>query len=98
LLEAAFHPVDPLRVHETLPAEESARILAELKPRFIHHPRSKEFIRAMFADLGCDPEKTYFDVPRMRTAYPGDYLNTGIAHAFHPHRDSWYLLRSILPN
>jgi len=90
LIEAAFHPLDPLKVHETLPAEECARILGELKPRFIHHPRSKECIRGIFDDMGCDPEKTYFDVPRMRTAYPGDYLNTGIAYAFHPHRDTWY--------
>jgi len=29
-------------------------------------------------------------VPRMRTAFPGDYLNSGIAYAFHPHRDTWY--------
>ena len=32
----------------------------------------------------------YFDVPRMRSAAAGDYLTTGIAYAFHPHRDTWY--------
>jgi hypothetical protein len=90
LIEEAFSPLDPLRVHETLPAEKCATILAELKPRFIHHPRSKEIIKRMLAESGCDLEKTYFDVPRMRTAYPGDYLSTGIAYAFHPHRDTWY--------
>jgi hypothetical protein len=26
----------------------------------------------------------------MRTAFPGDYLKSGIAYAFHPHRDTWY--------
>jgi ectoine hydroxylase-related dioxygenase (phytanoyl-CoA dioxygenase family) len=26
----------------------------------------------------------------MRTAFPGDYLKSGIAYAFHPHRDIWY--------
>ena len=41
-------------------------------------------------ELGCDPEQTYFDVPRMRTATQRDYLTTGIAYAFHPHRDTWY--------
>lgn len=90
LIEEAFSPLDPLRVHEGLPAEKCADILATLKPRFIHHPKSKKFIRGMLAELGCDLENTYFDVPRMRTAFPGDYLNSGIAYAFHPHRDTWY--------
>jgi hypothetical protein len=90
LIEEAFRPLDPLRVHETLPAEKCAAILAELKPRFIHHPKSKQIIKRLLAESGCDLEKTYFDVPRMRTAYPGDYLSTGIAYAFHPHRDTWY--------
>jgi hypothetical protein len=90
LLEEAFRPLDPMRLHETMPAEECARILGELKPKFIHDPRSKECIQGMLSELGCDAEKTYFDVPRMRTAYPGDYLNSGIAYAFHPHRDTWY--------
>jgi hypothetical protein len=44
----------------------------------------------MLTELGCDPEKTFFDVPRMRTAFPGDYLKSGIAYAFHAHRDTWY--------
>jgi ectoine hydroxylase-related dioxygenase (phytanoyl-CoA dioxygenase family) len=44
----------------------------------------------MLSELGCDPGKTYFDVPRMRTAFPGEYLKSGIAYAFHPHRDTWY--------
>ena len=90
LLEEAFRPLDPLRVHETLPADKCAAILSELKPRFIHHPKSKECIRGMLSAMGCETSKTYFDVPRMRTAYPGDYLSSGIAYAFHPHRDTWY--------
>jgi ectoine hydroxylase-related dioxygenase (phytanoyl-CoA dioxygenase family) len=44
----------------------------------------------MLIDLGCDPEKVYFDVPRMRTWTAQGYLTTGIAYAFHPHRDTWY--------
>ena len=90
LIEEALHPYDPLRVHENIPAEKCAEILAELKPKFIHHPKSKECIRKMLAESGCDLGKTYFDVPRMRTAFPGDYLKSGIAYAFHPHRDTWY--------
>lgn len=90
LIEEAFHPLDPLTVQENLPVEKCVEILAALKPKFIHHPNSKQYIQGMLAELGCDLEKTYFDVPRMRTAFPGDYLKSGIAYAFHPHRDTWY--------
>jgi len=90
LIEEAFGNVDPLKVHETLAVERCVEILSVLKPRFIHHPDSKEFIKGILAELNCDLEKTYFDVPRMRTAFPNDYLKSGIAYAFHPHRDTWY--------
>jgi hypothetical protein len=90
LVAEAFRPFDPLKVHEGLPAEKCAEILAVLKPRFIHHPDSKKYIRQMLSEAGCDLSRTYFDVPRLRTAFPGDYLKSGIAYAFHPHRDTWY--------
>jgi len=90
MIEEAFRPLDPLKVHEQLPAEKCAEILAVLKPKFIHHPQSKQYIQGMLSEVGCDLSQTYFDVPRMRTAYPGDYLKSGIAYAFHPHRDTWY--------
>jgi hypothetical protein len=90
LIEEAFDPLDPLTLHETLPVERCVEILAALKPKFIHHPKSKEYIQGILRESGCDLEKTYFDVPRMRTAFPGDYLKSGIAYAFHPHRDTWY--------
>jgi hypothetical protein len=90
MIEEAFHPLDPLTVHEQLPAEKCAEILAAFKPKFIHHPQSKQYIRQILVEARCDLDKTYFDVPRLRTAFPGDYLKSGIAYAFHPHRDTWY--------
>jgi hypothetical protein len=90
LIEEAFHPLDPLTLHESLPAEKCAKTLAVLKPKFIHHTLSKMYIQEILREAGCDLDKTYFDVPRMRTAFPGDYLKSGIAYAFHPHRDTWY--------
>jgi hypothetical protein len=90
MIESAFAGHDPRAVHETLPVEECVAILAKLKPAFIHHPRCKELLRALLAELGCDPQETYFDVPRLRSAMPRDYLASGIAYAFHPHRDTWY--------
>lgn len=90
LLEEAFCPLDPVRAQDSLPPERCAEILGSLKPRFIHHPKSKEYIQGMLSEVGCNVEKTYFDVPRLRSAFPGDYLKSGIAYAFHPHRDTWY--------
>jgi hypothetical protein len=90
MIEEAFHPYDPLKIQNHLTAEKCAEILATLKPKFIHHPQSKQYIQEMLSEMGCDLSQTYFDVPRMRTAFPGDFLKSGIAYAFHPHRDTWY--------
>jgi hypothetical protein len=90
LSEAAFAPHEPTVAHQSLDAERYVEILAELKPKFIHHPRAKQLIGAMLFDLGCDLDRTYFDVPRLRTMAPVDYLNAGLAYQFHPHRDTWF--------
>ena len=90
LTETAFRSHDPRTAHQNMPVERSVELLAKLKPEFIHHPKSKEFVQRILAESGCDLEKTYFDVPRLRTAFPSDYLSSGIAYAFHPHRDTWY--------
>ena len=97
LIEDAFGPRDPLKVHESVTAEKCAETLAILKPKFIHHPQAKVYVQGMLEELGCNLEKTYFDLPRMRTAFPGDYLKSGIAYAFHPHRDTWHS-DSVLPD
>lgn len=90
MIHEAFAPVDPLTVDRHLSMEETAAILAKLKPAFIHHPECKTLIPEIVAELGGDLAKTYFDVPRMRSAYPTHYITSGIAYAFHPHRDTWY--------
>ncbi len=90
LAREAFAPHDPELAQYELPVEAYVAILAKLKPAFIHHPVCKELIRGMFDDLGCDVDRTYFDVPRLRTMTHGDYLTAGLAYAFHPHRDTWF--------
>jgi hypothetical protein len=73
-----------------LPVERFAEILAELKPRFIHHSEVKRLLQLLLLERGCNIDKTYFDVPRLRTSTSDSYLTSGIAYAFHPHRDTWY--------
>jgi hypothetical protein len=90
MLEQAFAPHDPRTIHKHRTPEEVAGILSVLKPKFIHHPECKKIIPAILGEHGVDLDRTYFDVPRMRSAYPSDFLASGIAYAFHPHRDTWY--------
>lgn len=90
MIEQAFGPLDPEVAQHELPVDEFARILGELKPRFIHAPESKELLREVLASFGCDPERTYFDVPRLRSSTSDGFLTSGIAYAWHPHRDTWY--------
>lgn len=90
MAEEAFSPHDPPVAQDTMDVEDYAKILADLKPRFIHHPRCKELIPGMLAELGCDLERTYFDVPRLRTMAHGEYMKAGLAYQFHPHRDTWF--------
>jgi hypothetical protein len=86
----AFAPIDPKTAQHDLPVEKYVGVLEALKPKFIHHPRAKELIPKLLKEIGCNMKTTYFDVPRLRTSTSDNYLTTGIAYAFHPHRDTWY--------
>lgn len=90
LIEGAFGALDPQTAQHRMTVEHFARLLAELKPRFIHHPESKRLIRELLTEFRCDGDRTYFDVPRLRTSTSNGYLDSGISYAFHPHRDTWY--------
>ena len=90
MLEEAFAPHDPRTIHKHMTAEEVAALLARVKPAFIHHPACKTLISRIMEENGVDPDKLYFDVPRLRSAFPSHFLSSGIAYAFHPHRDTWY--------
>src|SRR5437867_1182450 len=90
MIQDAFGSLDPLKAQYSMPVEKYVEVLAELKPKFIHHSKSKQLIQKILEEFECDLSKTYFDVPRLRTATSDDYLTSGIAYAFHPHRDTWY--------
>ena len=90
MIRSAFGNTDPRKAQYQMSAEEFAGILGSLKPSFIHHPKAKEHLRAIFEEMGLDTDKTYFEVPKMRSSTSDNYLTTGIAYAWHPHRDTWY--------
>jgi len=90
MIEEAFEGLDPRTAQKNMPVERYAELLGKLKPAFIHHPESKRHLQNIFNEFDCDLSKTYFDVPRMRSSTSDGYLTTGIAFAWHPHRDTWY--------
>jgi hypothetical protein len=49
--------------------ERYADIHGKLKPAFIHHSESKRHLKGIMEELSGGPEKTYFDVPRMRSTH-----------------------------
>jgi hypothetical protein len=90
MVREAFHPLDPLTAQFQMPVEKFVEIFGPLKPKFIHHPRTKEIIRNILQDFGCDVEDTFQDVPRLRAVTSDAYLTSGVGYAHHLHRDTWY--------
>jgi hypothetical protein len=90
MCEDAFAPHAPQTAQQHFAVEDYAAILSTLKPAFIHHADAKRHIQAMLVERGCAQDDTFFDVPRLRTSTSDGYLTSGMAYAFHPHRDCWY--------
>ena len=90
LIADAFPGIDPRTAQFRYDVKQFAAVLSKLKPAFIHHPDCKKILPKMLEAIGCDLDQVHFDIPRMRSSTSNDYLTTGIAYAFHPHRDTWY--------
>jgi hypothetical protein len=90
MIKEAFHPLEPLTAQFHMPVERFVEIFGPLKPKFIHHPKTKELVRAVLSDFGCDLDETYQDVPRLRAVTSDAYLTSGVGYAHHMHRDTWY--------
>jgi hypothetical protein len=90
MVREAFHPLDPLTAQFEMPVERFVEIFGPLKPKFIHHPRTKELVRNVLEEFGCDLDETYQDVPRLRAVTSDAYLTSGVGYAHHLHRDTWY--------
>jgi hypothetical protein len=90
MIEEKFGSVDPRKAQYSMPVEKYVEICTPLKPGFIHHPETKKILQEVVAEYGCDLEKTYIDVPRLRMVTSDGYLTSGVGYAHHPHRDTWY--------
>jgi hypothetical protein len=90
MIQEAFSPLHPEQAQSELSVAKFSEIIAQLKPRFTHSPEAKKFLRELFEELGWDPEKTFFDVPKLRIATHSSYLTSGMGYAYKAHRDVWY--------
>ncbi len=90
MIEGAFPGKDPRYVQFDMPVEDYVAVVAPLKPQFIHNDETKRLVRDVLADMGCDLETTYQDVPRLRMVTSDAYLTSGVGYAHHLHRDAWY--------
>lgn len=90
MIADAFDPLDPREAQSKLPVEEYVKVIAPLKTQFTNHDVSKELLRDLLADFGCDVSSTYFDVPKLRIVTHSNYLTAGVGYAYKPHRDTWY--------
>jgi hypothetical protein len=90
LIRDAFLPHDPQTAYRDLAIEDFIGRAGPLKTRFTNDRRTKELVRTLLVEFGCDPQDTYFDVPRLRIVPASDYLASGVSYAYEAHRDIWY--------
>jgi hypothetical protein len=90
LCEEAFHPLDPTTAQHQMDVDRFVEIAGPLKPRFIHHPRTRQLQKAYLQALGYDADRTYLDVPRMRVVTSDKFLQSGIGLNLPAHRDTWW--------
>lgn len=86
----ALAPHDPQSAQDHLDVPDFIARVGPLKSRFTNDARTKELVRDVLAAFGCDPDDTYFDVPRLRVVPHGGYLSSGVSYAYKAHRDIWY--------
>lgn len=90
LIGETFGDTDPERAQFGLGVEEFVAKVGPLKSEFTNGQRSKELCRRFALDLGVDPERTYFDIPRLRVIPAEDFLTAGVSYNYKAHRDMWY--------
>jgi len=90
MIEDVFSESDPRKAQNNLAVEQFVTTIGPLKSKFTNDLHTKELVRNILSEFGCDLDNTYFDVPRLRIATHSGYLTAGVGYAYRPHRDIWY--------
>ena len=90
MIEEAFAPHEPLTAYTKMTVPEFVKRTSPLKGGFTNGETTKRLMADFIAEFGADPERTYYDLPRLRVNPSGDYLTSGVSYAYAAHRDMWY--------
>ncbi|MBV9142457.1 MAG: hypothetical protein JO115_16365 [Pseudonocardiales bacterium] len=90
LIEEAFAPLDPGTAQYEMPVERFVEIFGPLKPKYMHHPKTRQLLCEVLAGFGCDLDETYLDVPKLRGVTSDAYLTAGVGYVHPLHRDTWW--------
>lgn len=90
MIAHAFEHLDPELAQNEVDVAEFIHRVAMLKTTFTNALRTKELVRDVLREYGCDLDNTYFDVPRLRVVPHSGYLTAGVSYAYKAHRDTWY--------
>src|SRR5262249_54247312 len=90
MIAEAYAPHEPEKAQFAISVEEFVARTGPLKTRFTNDMRTKELVRHLLSDFGCNLHETYFDVPRLRVVPSDGFLTAGVSYAYKAHRDTWY--------
>jgi len=90
LIESELGTIDPKLAESHLSAEDYLAVDAKVKQLFRDRPETQTLVQSLLADLGCDLDKTYFEIPQVRMVPQKGYLPGGEGLVHDPHRDTWY--------
>ncbi|WGF87225.1 hypothetical protein [Marinivivus vitaminiproducens] len=94
----AFDGLDPERAQFELELPDFIKRVGPLKSGFTNSAKTKDLCKALVEELGCDPDQTYYDLPRLRVVPSDNYLSSGVSYAYKAHRDTWYAHPTQLVN
>lgn len=89
-IKETFGAGDPEKAQYSMTVKDFVELISPLKSGFTNDQETKRLIRQVLIEFGCDVEKTYFDVPRIRIVTSDNYLTAGVGYAYKAHRDTWY--------
>ena len=90
MIAETFGTLDPEHAQFSLAVTDFVAHVGPLKTRFTNDAGTHALIQGLLLGAGCDPERTFFDVPRLRVVPHGGYLTSGVSYAYKAHRDTWY--------
>ncbi len=90
MIREAFAPHDPEKAQYEISVEEFIKRAGPLKSSFTNGQRTKALMQQFLIAFGCDPMRTYYDLPRLRVVPSDDFLTSGVSYAYKAHRDTWY--------